>query len=127
MRESTIKPYAHHRAEHYGLPDFCSLPVIFALLVVGALTVTLMWLAPNNSHGWRGYSVGMLFADWLGLVIGVALCKLRPLLQRLPGHSPYAGVWLVMVLIVAIGSALVHWMDQAIQMDLLRDSAGDFV
>ncbi|HET6552914.1 MAG TPA: histidine kinase [Dyella sp.] len=126
MRESTHEPHAPRRAERHPLPDFCSLPVIFALLVVGALTVTVMWLAPNNSHGWRGFSVSMLFACWLALVIGVALCKLRPVLQRLPGNLPYAGVWLVMVLIVAGSSALVHWMDQAMQMEMLRDSTGDF-
>jgi two-component system sensor histidine kinase AlgZ len=127
MTDSATPASNNSRSEHQLLPDFCSPPVIFALLIVAALTVTVMWLAPNNSHGWRGYSVGMLFADWLALVIGVALCKLRPLLQRLPGHAPYAGVWLVMVLIVAGGSALVHWMDDAMQMDLLSDSAGDFV
>ncbi|WP_243040502.1 sensor histidine kinase [Dyella sedimenti] len=127
MRESAIEPPAPGRAERQPLPDFCSLPVIFALLVTAAITVTVMWLAPNNSHGWRGYSVGMLFACWLALVTGVALCKLRPWLQRLPGHAPYAAVWLLMVLIVAGGSALVHWMDQALQMGLLSDTAGDFV
>jgi two-component system sensor histidine kinase AlgZ len=127
MTDSATPASNNSRSEHQLLPDFCSPPVIFALLIVAALTVTVMWLAPNNSHGWRGYSVGMLFADWLALVIGVALCKLRPLLQRLPGHAPYAGVWLVMVLIVAAGSGLVHWMDDAMQMDLLSDSAGDFV
>ncbi|MCT7264568.1 hypothetical protein, partial [Salmonella enterica] len=57
----------------------------------------------------------------------VALCKLRPLFERLPGHASYAGVWLAMVLIVAAGSAVVYWMDGAMQMELLRDTAGDFV
>lgn len=109
------------------LPDFCGLPAIFALLVVGALTVTVMWLAPDSSHGWRGYSVGMLFADWLALVIGVALCKLRPLLQRLPGYLPYLGVWLLMVSIVALASAIAQWMDSAMQMDLINSSMGIFV
>ncbi|RAO74460.1 sensor histidine kinase [Dyella jiangningensis] len=127
MRESNDDPQSPGHQGHHALPDFCSAPVIFALLVVGAITVTVMWLAPNNSHGWRGYSVGMLFAQWLALVIGVALCKLKPLLQRLPGHAPYAGVWLAMVAIVACGSAAVHWMDGAMQMQLLTDTTGDFV
>nr|WP_199043425.1 histidine kinase [Dyella sp. ASV24] len=127
MRESTTDIPAPARKERHPLPDFCSGPVIFALLITASLTVTLMWLAPNNAHGWRAYSVGMLFADWLAVVIGVALCKLRPLFERLPGHGSYAGVWLAMVLIVAGGSVLVYWMDGVMQMDLLRDSAGDFV
>jgi two-component system sensor histidine kinase AlgZ len=126
MRESDSATPAPIRAEHRPLPDFCSGPVVAALLIMASMTVTVMWLAPNNSHGWRGFSVGMLFADWLAVVIGVALCKLRPLFIRLPGNASYAGVWLAMVLIVAGGSALVYWMDAALQMDLLRDTAGDF-
>jgi two-component system sensor histidine kinase AlgZ len=109
------------------LPDFCSLPVLFALLVVGALTVTTMLLAPDSSRGWRGYSVGMLFAEWTALVIGLALCKSRPWLQRLPGHLPYASVWLLMLLIVAGASTLAAWMDNALQMDLVHGGTPAFV
>ncbi|WP_109127052.1 histidine kinase [Dyella sp. C11] len=127
MRESTAAPTTPGRAEHHPLPDFCSGPVVFALLITASITVTVMWLAPNNGHGWRGYSVGMLFADWLAVVMGVALCKLRPLFARLPGNASYAAVWLAMVAIVAGGSVLVYWMDGVMQMELLQDTAGDFV
>ena len=76
------------------LPDFCSLPVLFALLVVGALTVTLMWLAPGNDGDLRDYSIAVLFTSWLSILLTVALCKLRPWMQRLPWLLPYAAVWL---------------------------------
>jgi two-component system, LytTR family, sensor histidine kinase AlgZ len=112
---------------HSPLPDFCSLPVISALLVVGALCVTLAWLAPESTHGLRGYSVGMLFVEWLAMVIGVALCKLRPWLLRLPGLLPYAGVWLVMVLIVTLGSCMAQWMDRMLEMQLILSGPDVFV
>jgi len=112
---------------HSPLPDFCSLPVISALLVVGALCVTLAWLAPESTRGWRGFSVGMLFVEWLGLVTGVALCKLRPWLLRLPGLLPYAGVWAVMVLIVTIGSLLAQWMDRMLDMQMILSAQNAFV
>ena len=112
---------------HGPLPDFCSLPVISALLVVGALCVTLAWLAPQSTRGWRGYSVGMLFVEWVAMVIGVALCKLRPWLLRLPGLLPYAGVWLVMVLIVTLGSVLAQWMDAMLEMQLIPAGSNSFV
>lgn len=112
---------------HSPLPDFCSLPVISALLVVGALCVTLAWLAPQSTRGWRGYSVGMLFVEWVGMVIGVALCKLRPWLLRLPGLLPYAGVWLVMVLIVVLGSMMAQWMDTMLEMQLIPAGSSTFV
>ena len=120
----TAKPSSQPRSP---LPDFCSLPVISALLVVGALCVTLAWLAPQSTRGWRGYSVGMLFVEWVAMVIGVALCKLRPWLLRLPGMLPYAGVWLVMVLIVTLGSVLAQWMDGMLQMQLIPVGSNTFV
>lgn len=108
--------------EQSPLPDFCSLPVLFALFVVGALTVTVMWLAPESSRGWRGFTVGMSFVAWLALLLAVALCKLAPQLQRLPRRLPYAGVWLLMVLIVALASAIAGWLDGALQLQLIRST-----
>jgi two-component system, LytTR family, sensor histidine kinase AlgZ len=109
------------------LPDFCRLPAVAALFAVGALTVTLMWLAPDNTRGWRGYSVGMLFVTWLSMLIALALCYARPWLQRLGGWMPYAGVWLLMVLVVALASALARWMDQALALNLVHTAPATFV
>lgn len=124
MPNPTAKPPA---SPHSPLPDFCGLPAVSALLVVGALCVTLAWLAPQSTRGWRGYSVGMLFVEWVAMVIGVALCKLRPWLLRLPGLLPYAGVWLVMVLIVVLGSILAQWMDGMLDMQLVSHNSYAFV
>ncbi|WP_266168715.1 sensor histidine kinase [Dyella subtropica] len=117
----------HRRLDQSPLPDFCSPPVLFTLLVVAALTVTVMLLAPDSSRGWRGYCVGMLFAEWMATVIGVALCKLRPALQRLPGRLPYAAVWLLMLLIVAGASGIAVWMNDVLMMALIHASAFVFV
>lgn len=100
------------------LPEFCSAPVLFALLLVGALSTTLMWLAPASARSWRGYSTGMLLAIWLAMLVGVGLCKLRPWLLRLPGYLAYAGIWLVIVATVALASALVAWLDHTLQLGL---------
>lgn len=113
--------------EHSPLPDFCRLPALFALLVVGALTVTVMWLARDSGRDWRAYSVSMLFVTWLALVVSVMLCKMRPLLQRLPGRTPYAGVWLLLVLIVGIASGIARWLDHALQMELINSNTFAFV
>ena len=120
-------PNVRDANEHSPLPNFCDLPALFALFVVGALTVTVMWLARDSGRDWPAYSVSMLFVTWLALVLTVALCKLRPLLQRLPGRLPYFGVWLLMVLIVLFASALAGWLDGALQMGLLNSSAAVFV
>jgi two-component system sensor histidine kinase AlgZ len=109
------------------LPDFCRLPAVAALFAVGALTVTLMWLAPDNTRDWRGYSVGMLFVSWLSTLVALALCYTRPWLQRLGGWMPYAGVWLLIELVVALASAVARWMDLALQLNLVRSTPLAFV
>ena len=127
MRELTPSRGPRGRIEHSPLPDFCRLPALFALFVVGALTVTVMWLARDSQRDWPAYSVSMLFVTWLALVIAVALCKLRALLQRLPGHMPYVGVWLLIVLIVLVASAVARWLDGSLQMQLIGSSMSVFV
>jgi len=127
MREPTPRRSPRGRIEHSPLPDFCRLPALFALLVVGALTVTMMWLARDDPRDWSAYSVGMLFVTLLGMVVAVTLCMLRPWLQRLPGHLPYVGVWLLILLLVLVSSAVAHWFDGALQMHLVRSSLLVFV
>jgi two-component system sensor histidine kinase AlgZ len=109
------------------LPDFCSLPLLFALLVVGALTVTLMCLAPGSHAGWRDYGTAVLFTSWLSVLLTVALCKLRPWMQRLPGMLPYAAVWVVLVLLVAISAGVLGWVDHSIKTGMTPASRTGFV
>lgn len=127
MRQTPSGSGPRGRTEHSPLPDFCQLPALFALFVVGALTVTVMWLAAGYPRDWSAYSVGMLFVSWLVLAIGVSSCKLRPLLQRLPGHLPYVGVWLLIVLIVLLASMVAHWFDRTLRMQLIASPASAFV
>ncbi len=127
MQPVTPLSSPHDPVAHSPLPNFCDLPALFALFVVGALTVTVMWLAHDAERDWPAYSVSMLFVTWLALVITVALCKLRPALQRLPGRLPYFGVWLLIVLIVLLASAVARWLDGALQMGLITTSVAVFV
>jgi two-component system sensor histidine kinase AlgZ len=115
------------RSSPAPLPDFCSLPVLFVLLVVGALTVTVMWLAPGSRGQFSDYSVAILFVVWLAMLATVALCKLRPGFSRLPGLMPYAAVWLLLVSLVLIASGIVSWLDHALALGLTPDSGPRFV
>src|SRR6185312_3214478 len=86
-----------------------------------------MWLARDNRYDWPAYSVSMFFVTWLALVVAVTLCKLRHLLQRLPGHAPYVGVWLLIVLIVLVASVVARWLDGALDTHLIDSGMGAFV
>jgi two-component system sensor histidine kinase AlgZ len=109
------------------LPDFCSLPVLFALLSLAGLTVTVMLLAPGSTLDLSGFAAAALFAVWLALLIAVALCKLRASLLRLPGLATFAGVWGLIVAIVLLASALVGWLDHAADLGLTPMSSARFV
>ncbi|HVI57225.1 MAG TPA: histidine kinase [Luteibacter sp.] len=109
------------------LPDFCSLPVLFALLVVGALTVTLMWLAPGGSGNFRDYCIAVLFTSWLAVLLTVLLCKLRAGMQRLAGLLPYAAVWLLLVATVGISAGVLGWMDQSLLVGITPSPTSRFV
>jgi two-component system sensor histidine kinase AlgZ len=69
----------------------------------------------------------MFFVTWLAMVVALALCKLRHLLQRLPGHMPYVAVWLLIVLIVLLASATARWLDGALQTGLIGSPMIAFV
>lgn len=109
------------------LPDFCSLPILFALVLVAALTVVVMTLAPGQAFDWRQFSTAVAFAVWLALVNGVFLCKLGPLLARLPRLAAYGGVWLLLVATVLVASLVIGWLDHALDMRLTPDSLFRFV
>lgn len=109
------------------LPDFCSLPTLFALLVVGTITSCLMWLAPGGELRLRSLSVGVLYTAWLSVLLTVVLCKARPVMQRLPGMLPYAGVWLVLMAMVGITSLAIAWIDHNLGSALTPPATGRFV
>ncbi len=109
------------------LPDFCSLPILFALLLVAGLTVAVMSLAPAAPFDWRHFSTAMLFAVWLALVNGVLLCKLCPRLARLPRLTAFAGVWFAMLVTVFVACLIVGWLDHALDMRLTPRSLARFL
>lgn len=93
------------------LPDFCGLPVLFALLVLATIVVVVALLAPGTALDLNDFALATLFAVWLALLSGVCLCKLRPWLERLAVIPAYTVIWLLIVLVVALASAVVVWLD----------------
>ena len=102
----------------HWLPDFCSLPVLFAVMVVAELLALVVLIAPSDESRplLPRLASASLFVQWLALVCAVCLCKLRPTLQKL---SPWLGIgaaYALMLTVTVIGSALVFELDH--QLDL---------
>lgn len=102
------------------LPDFCSLPVIVAVMIVAELTVLAILIAPSDEAQALLPRLGTatLFAQWIAMLCVVVLCKSRAWLQRLPRLHGVLVAYVMMLAITLAGSALVFVLDQLLSLDL---------
>ena len=68
------------------LPEFCSLPTLFAVMVVAELVALVVCLGPNPGAEPLLPRLGVLtvYVQWLALVNAALLCSLRKPLEKLP-------------------------------------------
>lgn len=123
MRE----PAQHTRRDAITLPQFCGLPAVFTLLVVGELVVLISALAPDSHMGFRAFSTASAFVVWLALLCALALCKATVWFARWPVRTGYLAACAMLVVIVAAASALVGWLDHALGTGLTPLSLPRFV
>jgi len=102
--------------KHYWLPDFCSLPVIGAMLVAAEIVILIVLFAPGERAlpTREQLLAGSFLAQLIALSCAVSLCQLRTIMPRAPR---WLGVMLAYGAVVAIAaavSALVYWLDHAL-------------
>jgi two-component system sensor histidine kinase AlgZ len=110
-----------HSDEHpRWLPDFCSLPVLFAVMVVAELLVLVAEIAPSDETRplFPRLATVSVFAQWLALVCAVCLCKLRPQLERLKPWLGVAAAYALMLAVTVLGSSLVFEIDHQLGLNL---------
>jgi two-component system sensor histidine kinase AlgZ len=107
-------------AQPAWLPDFCSVQVLFAVMVVAELLVVVILIAPSDETRplLSRLTTTSLFVQWLALVCAVCLCKLRPQLEKLTPWVGVAWAYALMLVITVMGSLLVFWIDQALNLNL---------
>ncbi|HVX05091.1 MAG TPA: sensor histidine kinase [Rhodanobacteraceae bacterium] len=109
------------------LPDFCSVASVFTLVVVAELVVVIDALAPDARMQWRGFATATLLVVWLALLASLLLCRLKPLLIRWPRTLAWPLAWGALVVLVALASAVVAWLDHALGTALTPASSTRFV
>lgn len=101
------------------LPDFCSVPMLFAAMLVAQGVVLAIWLAPSGDHGGlAAFALASLYGQWLALLGCSALCLLGKPLNRLPAAR---GAVLALALVGALGlagAAAVRSLDQTLGLAL---------
>jgi two-component system sensor histidine kinase AlgZ len=110
-----------------ALPDFCSVASVFTLAVVAELVVIIDALAPAAHMYWRGFATATAFVVWLALLASLLLCRLTPLLARWPRGVAYFAAWCALVALVALASALVVWLDHALDTGLTPAAHARFI
>ena len=107
-------------AQPAWLPDFCSVPVLFAVMVVAELLVLVVLIAPGDETRplLPRLTTTSLFVQWLALMSAVCLCKLRPQLEKLTPWVGVAWAYALMLLVTVLGSMLVFWIDQTLNLEL---------
>ena len=102
------------------LPQFCSGPTLFAVMIVAELVALVIVLAPDASlrPGLPRLGVTSVYVQWLALLNVVVLCSLRRALASLSARAGFVIAWIASVLVTALASAVVCRMDQALGLDL---------
>lgn len=106
--------------KHRWLPQFCSLPTLFALMVVAEIVALVIAMAPDRvARSWiRELAIASVFVQWLALLNAVVLCSSRETLERLPVRTGFLVAWALAVVTTALGSAVVYSMDHALEFGL---------
>jgi two-component system, LytTR family, sensor histidine kinase AlgZ len=96
------------------LADFCSVPVLFGVMVVAELVVLVIVIAPSDESQLllTRLATISLFVQWLSLLCAVCLCQLRTQLESLPAAAGVVAAYLLMLSVSALGSWLVFSLDQ---------------
>lgn len=100
MMRLTSPSKQEHPGDGLFLPDFCSIHMLFVVVVIAQLLAFVLMLA-GSSAGQRWQDLGLisLFVQWVALCSVLALCLLRPLLRRMnntrAGYVSYALLLLI--------------------------------
>src|SRR6185312_312415 len=110
---------------HRWLPQFCSLPTLFAVMVVAEIVALVVVFAPDvHARAWLPrLGVASVYVEWLALLNAVVLCSMRQPLERLPVRSGFVVAWFLCVVVTALGAAVVCRMDQALELGRERVEA----
>lgn len=110
------------------LPQFCSTPTMFAVMVVAELVALVIVLAPemNSRPVLPRLGVVSVYVQWLAVLNVVVLCSLRNLLERTDARTGLLIAWIASVLITALASGVICRMDQSLGLALTVPPGADW-
>lgn len=96
------------------LPDFCSLKMVFAVVIIGELLAFILTLAPLNiaQQRWNNLALTSLFIQWNGLMCSSVLCLLRPLIKNYSPQFIAVSSYLSLLVMITVLSELTFYLIQ---------------
>lgn len=93
-----------------ALPDFCSVRVVFIVVICAELLafVLALTLPAHDTGRWTTLALLSLFVQWIALSCTVLLCAARRQLQRLGEARAGVAAWLLIMAVTALLTALAH-------------------
>lgn len=93
-------------SEPVFLPDFCAIPVVFSVVIIGQLLAFVLVLGSGGASeawaGWGELALTSLFIQWVGLTSAAILCVVR---RWLRGTSDAVAAWIGFATIVVVTGA----------------------
>ncbi len=101
------------------LPNFCSLKMVFSVVIIGELLAFILTLAPMRLEHQRWNDLGLisLFIQWNGMVGSASLCLLRPALTRYSNQFAAVVSYLVLLLSITLISETTFFVLQYYSME----------
>ena len=90
------------------LPDFCSLKMVFSVVIIGELLAFILTLAPlrMDQQLWNDLALISLFIQWNGLMCSSILCLIRPLFKNYSHQFVALTSYLCVLLMITILSEI---------------------
>lgn len=93
------------------LPDFCSLKMLFAVVVIGELLAIILTLVPlrMDQQLWSDLALISLFIQWNGLMCSSVLCLLRPYFKNYSNQFVAVTSYLALLLMMTFLSEVTFY------------------
>ncbi|MGL6291270.1 MAG: sensor histidine kinase [Silanimonas sp.] len=112
--------------DRLSLPEFCSRGRLLAAIAAGQVVMLTIALAPTRAPRWdfTEFASASALATWIAIASAVALCKLRPWLQRLPPRVDFAAATLVPMAVALFGAGALNYIAASLG-EFILDAEGN--
>jgi two-component system sensor histidine kinase AlgZ len=98
--------------ENYFLPNFCSVRMVFAVVVIAELLAFIITLLSPGviDDPWGNLGLISMLVQWIALASAALLCVTRSLLSRMSNSAAALASYLLVLLVTAVVSEMAFWL-----------------